>query len=386
MDKFTKTTSTSWFGRMGDSIKGIFLGILMFFGAIVLLWWNEGRAVKTAKGLEEGAENVVSLATPVLENKNDQKLIHFHGEMFTDDSIGDQEFNITLNTIKFMRQVEMYQWKENTKTTTKKKVGGGEEKTTEYTYTKEWSSNLINSSKFEVKNGHENPADFPYSSFTDYAPTVALGDFIMTSEILSKVEDFVPLKLNEEQLQQVKGDLIKDANNDQPIDKIFIGKGSKSNPVIGDVKIAFYYVPSQEYSIIAQQSGGQLKPYNTETETSLLLVSPGNISAKEMFEAAQNANSALTWGLRVAGFFLMFFGITTMAKIVQTISDFIPILGNIVGLGIGVFAGVVSLLISSVIIGIAWLYYRPILGASLIIIGVAIVLFFYKKSLDKKSI
>ncbi|MCB9197148.1 MAG: TMEM43 family protein [Flavobacteriales bacterium] len=386
MDRYTKTTSTSWFGRIGNSIGGMFFGLLMFFGSIVLLWWNEGRAVRTAKGLDEGSENVVVLSNPELNSSNNGKLIHFHGEMTTNDVIIDDEFNLEVNALKFKREVEMFQWKENTKTTKKKKLGGGEEETTEYTYTKEWSSELISSSGFEIKSGHLNPSDFPYDSYIDYPSSVLLGEFYMTDAILGRLDEFEPIKLNNDNLINTKGFITKDNDNGSPVDKIFIGDGSKSNPNIGDVRIAFYQVPAQEYSIIAKQESEGLVPYITETETSILLVSPGNLSAKQMFEDAQSANTATTWIFRVVGFFVMFFGLMAMTRIVSVIADFIPILGTIVSLGLGVFAGVVSFLISTVTIGLAWIYYRPILGAILILTGLGIALFFYKKSLNKKSI
>ena len=51
----TETTTESWGIRLGGSIKGIAIGGALFIAGIPLLFWNEGRAVKTAKALEEGA-------------------------------------------------------------------------------------------------------------------------------------------------------------------------------------------------------------------------------------------------------------------------------------------------------------------------------------------
>jgi hypothetical protein len=48
-DSFTEVTSESWFSRIGGAIKGVFSGIVLCFAAVVLLFWNEGRAVTSVK-------------------------------------------------------------------------------------------------------------------------------------------------------------------------------------------------------------------------------------------------------------------------------------------------------------------------------------------------
>ena len=51
----TSVTSTSWLGRIGQAFMGVLIGFLLIPLSIVLLFWNEGRAIKTARGLDEGA-------------------------------------------------------------------------------------------------------------------------------------------------------------------------------------------------------------------------------------------------------------------------------------------------------------------------------------------
>ena len=63
MDTHTEVTTTGWLSRIGNSIKTVLFGLLMFFGAFPLLWWNEGRAVKVAQSLDEGAGAVVAVGT-----------------------------------------------------------------------------------------------------------------------------------------------------------------------------------------------------------------------------------------------------------------------------------------------------------------------------------
>ena len=46
---------------MKNSLGGIGTGFLLFIGATVLLWWNEGRAVKTAKAINETEDVCVEM-------------------------------------------------------------------------------------------------------------------------------------------------------------------------------------------------------------------------------------------------------------------------------------------------------------------------------------
>ena len=50
---YQEVTRTSYGSRVKSSFGGIFTGFLMFCIGTGLLWWNEGRAVKTTKMLNE---------------------------------------------------------------------------------------------------------------------------------------------------------------------------------------------------------------------------------------------------------------------------------------------------------------------------------------------
>ena len=46
MCPFTENSSQGFGSRLGSSLTGLLIGPLLVIGAIVLLWWNEGRAVQ----------------------------------------------------------------------------------------------------------------------------------------------------------------------------------------------------------------------------------------------------------------------------------------------------------------------------------------------------
>src|SRR3989344_2280935 len=109
----TVTTSTSWFSRLGSSVKNIFFGLLLVIGSIVLLFWNEGRAVKTDQSLKEGASSVVSVSSEKKDPANEGKLIHFSGLAKTPSVLTDVDFGVGGSALKLRRIVEVYQWEEN---------------------------------------------------------------------------------------------------------------------------------------------------------------------------------------------------------------------------------------------------------------------------------
>ena len=114
---YQETKTTGYRTRLSNSIRGIGTGFLMLLGGTVLLWWNEGRAVKTTQMLEE-AQGVavhvddVSNADPSLNGK----LIHAIAFTQTKDSLCDATFGIGSVAIKLDRSVQYYQWVEHSKT------------------------------------------------------------------------------------------------------------------------------------------------------------------------------------------------------------------------------------------------------------------------------
>ncbi len=77
---YVETTSRSWRQRLGGSLRGILVGLLLAGIGICLLFWGEGRAVRRAKALKEGASTVISAPATAPLAANEGKLVHFSGE------------------------------------------------------------------------------------------------------------------------------------------------------------------------------------------------------------------------------------------------------------------------------------------------------------------
>jgi Transmembrane protein 43 len=175
-DQFSEISSESWFGRIGSSIVGILFGFIFILVSLALLSWNEGRSVKTAKSLQEGAASVVSVEPSPVNPSNENKLIHVSGQVITSDELlKDPAFAITAHVIRLSRNVAMYQWKEEEKSETKNKLGGGTETVKTFSYEETWSDKRIDSSKFKHPQDHTNPAAMIAQNYTAIAQQVSLG-------------------------------------------------------------------------------------------------------------------------------------------------------------------------------------------------------------------
>ena len=74
---YQERTNTTYGQRLGKSGKGIGLGILLLVAGTVLLWINEGRAVKTTRMLNEAEKTAIHVEdVSVVNPELDGKLIH----------------------------------------------------------------------------------------------------------------------------------------------------------------------------------------------------------------------------------------------------------------------------------------------------------------------
>lgn len=367
-DSFTEVTNESWFGRIGGAIKGVLVGLVLIVIALGLLFWNEGRSVKRYKTLKEGSGAVVSVKSDKVDSANEGKLIHMTGKADTDATLSDSVFGVSANALKLERVVEMYQWKETSKSESKKKVGGGKKTVTTYTYSKAWSKRAISSGSFKKPDGHQNPGSMPYESLEQVADNVTFGAFKLPLSLVSKINNFESLPVGPDMpLPEPLKDTVK------PNDGGFYIGESPASPQVGDVRVKFKVVKPGEVSIVSKQVGNTFEPYQTKAGGAIALLEIGVFSADTMFKSAQKSNRVLTWILRLVGFVLMFIGFNMIFKPLSVIADVVPFIGSIVGVGTGIIAFLISLALSLLTIAIAWIYYRPVLGVSLLVIVVVLI-------------
>lgn len=361
-DHHTQITEQSWFSRIGESAKGIVFGLIFFFAAVYLLFWNEGRAVKRYKTLKEGSGIVVSVSADQVDRENEGKLVHISGRAVTDEILSDEPFGISVNALKLQRIAEIYQWKEDIHTETRKNLGGGTETVKTYSYSKVWNEWLIRSGNFNRPEAHRNPETMPYSSRTVTAGKITLGAFTLPRSLTDDIADFSPLSLDSKGRIPVGID-----HRIKRIENGFYFGNDPLSPQIGDTRIFFKIVNPTDITIVAKQIKDTFEPYRTRSGGTVELLRTGSYSAEEMFQKAQETNVIITWLLRGAGFILMLIGLKMLFGLLSVIADIIPLMGDMVAAGTGIIAFFISAVLSLTTIAAAWIVYRPILGIILLI-------------------
>lgn len=368
-DIFTETTRRGWFSRIASSVVGVLIGFLLVIGMIVLLFWNEGRAVQTARSLAEGAGAVVSVAADTVDPANEGKLVHVAGQIETDETLTDPDFGISSRGVVLVRRAEMYQWTEDQKSETRKTLGGGEETVTTYSYRKDWLDEPKDSSTFRQPSGHENP-DMRWRDKSFALLTARLGARELDVQTLSRVGGNEARPVTAAEAQVVRDTFgWGDASVSQG--RIYVG-GNPNEPKIGDQRISYELAPLGPISVIARQQGNGFSHYQTSAGDALFMVERGTVPAAQMFADAVSANTAVTWILRAVGILLLAIGFALTMGPVGVIADVIPFLGTLVRMGTGLVAVVLAVLVGSVVIAFAWVWYRPLLALAILGGGVLV--------------
>ena len=378
-DSFTESSSQSIFGRLGDAIKGVLVGLILIPVSIILLFWNEGRAVKTETSLKQGASAVVSITPDSVKPANEGQLVHLSGEATTGDLVGDARFGVSQNAIRLTRTVEMFQWQEEKKSETQKKLGGGTETQTTYSYTKKWSAKPIRSSEFKHPEDHQNPDSMIGEPLATVAIHVTLGQFNLPPAIIALMHGDQPVALTDADVAKLPADL--KAKTKCAGDAFYLG-ADPAAPAIGDQRVTFTVLKPATFSILARQTGQTLDAFPTKAGREIERVESGNVSAAAMFQHAKSENSVLTWVIRVGGTLLMALGLGLILSPLATVADVLPLLGDLVGLGVSVAALLLAIMISAVVIAVAWFAVRPLLSLALVA-AVLGVWFAVKRSANK---
>ena len=367
---FTETTTSSWFARLKSALIRILIGIVLVIATVVLLFWNEGRAIKTYRALVEGAGLVVSVDAGRVDAANDGKLVHISGPVTPVGTPGDDTYGIRADkAVGLVRDVEMYQWVEHSESKTEKKLGGSEETVTTYNYSKEWRDTDVDSSQFRQPDGHTNPQRAVDSAqFT--VETATVGAFTLSGNRVAALGSEKPIVPGPDALAAFRnamgGQNVQVQNN-----LLYVGNDPRG-PQVGDLKIGYRRIDLAAASFIGAQRGDSLRPYKTSNGRELFLSAAGDSTAEEMFESAKTENTVITWIVRAGGLLGMFIGFAFILSILGVAADLIPFVGSIVGFGTSLIAFAATAILGPVVIAIGWIAYRPLLAIGIVAAGVLV--------------
>jgi hypothetical protein len=74
-----------------------------------------------------------------------------------------------------------------------------------------------------------------------------------------------------------------------------------------------------------------------------------------------------------------------MFAILPALFMVLPFLGNIVGAGVGIVCAIIGVAWSLIIIAIAWLFYRPIIGVALLAVAAGGIYYLRQRSKAAKA-
>lgn len=361
-DQFSETTKTSWLGRIGGSLIGFVIGIILIALSVTALAWNEHRAVQAFKSLARGLGAVVTVSASNIDEKNDQRLVYLTGPLTAAKSAFDPAMNFAVkNAIRLQREVAMYQWVEQVSEKTTNQVGGSQVTEKFYEYVQAWVSTPQNSSQFKISASHQNPP-MPLRSATFDATSITLGAFALDPAFINKLDTFENVL-----------DADKPLSGYQRFSDAFYKSKDPSQPEIGDLRITYQAVLAKDYSVVAKQSNGALAPYKDQSGYVIALLEAGQISAANLFAQQGETETILTWMGRILGLLFIFLGLKLLFGPIEILVAVLPFLHSIVRFGAGIIAFLLAIPITLITIAIAWLYVRPVIGIGLVLLSVLTV-------------
>lgn len=387
---YQETTRTSYGSKVKNSFQGILWGIILIIAGTVILWWNEGRAVKASNALKDFQKNYVELSDiSKVDPEFEGKAIHASGVATTADTLRDAAFGIAVNAMKLARSVEYYQWTQQSESESKDKLGGSTETTTTYTYEPAWCSSPVNSNDF--KDPDYKGKNFVHRVIDEQeqlASNVSFGAYRLTPSIVGRISGEEPAypALTEVQMKQLLAN-VADTTVTVTVsgDQVYIGS-DPATPHIGDVRITFTQVTSPKtISLLQKVVNGSFESYVAKNGKQFSKVEMGTVSAANMIENQKSANKMILWLLRIVGIILVLAGFRSLVSFISTVFAVVPFVQRIIGTGTGLVATIVGLVWSFVVIALAWVAHRPVLGIALLVAAAVLIYWLVSRSRKKKT-
>lgn len=369
---YQEVTKTSYGKRLGSSLRGIITGLVLFVAATALLWWNEGNAKKNSTALDDFKKECVDVSdVSTVDPALDGKAIHATANAVSDEILTDPQYGIQVNAIRLVREAEYYQWVENSSSESKDKIGGSEETTTTYTYTKEWVSSPVDSREFhdpDYQDANSVRTNIADATFT--ADQVHFGGYVLPKDLVKMIPADTQVNLPESLADGV----------DTFIHDNVLYYGDPQAPAVGDVRVTFMQADGGDASILAKAKGNSFEPYTHKNGKSIYVLSMGNRSLDNMYEAKKASNKMVLWLLRLLGVLLIIAALRAMFSIVVTILKVLPPLAKVGQLGVNLVTGVVGFIWALLVILVAWVVWRPAIAIVLAVVICLLVAFLIYKS------
>ena len=165
---------------------------------------------------------------------------------------------------------------------------------------------LVDSSKFEIKDRYENPKSISYANKSFYANDAKLGAFKLNDKILEKLET-KELDLSNITFKKlpkgfsVSGNYITNSKNIE-------------SPSVGDIRISYTYNAQKEITIFGKQDDETITEYETEDDNQILDVLSGIKTGEEVVDTYKKGNYFRNNFFIIASLVLSVIGIIFLMK------------------------------------------------------------------------
>jgi hypothetical protein len=210
------------------------LALLFFFGVVV--WYG---VTQLGWRLKEHAQAPVATVpqTPV-DPASEGKRVTVSGILATPTAVHDPELGLSVDAIVLLRNVEMYQWREQ--------CAGSD-----CTYDTAWSATPIDSSKFRAPAGHENPR-FPFTAARFATGPVRIAGYIVDPDLIA--EQVQPEKYSTH-VANLPPNL---AVNFHDSDGDIVTADDMNHPKVGALRVSYKIIPTRTASLTGVQHGQRL--------------------------------------------------------------------------------------------------------------------------------
>lgn len=177
---YVKVEHDNFFGRMGKSLVGSCVGLLLFLVSFAVLAWNENNIRTSALALGEAQDALEA-----------GRAGYITGPVDGCNALADGTFGIRADLpglLALKRDSEQYQVVEHSRSRKQKTVGGGETRVTEYSYSREWRDRVVDSSSFEDNSyRNANPNEFAAAAETRWCSDVSLAGVSLPRQAIEEL-------------------------------------------------------------------------------------------------------------------------------------------------------------------------------------------------------
>ena len=360
-DSSTITTTTGYGSRITNSLKGIPFGIILFLASFVILYTNEGRV-----DLSSIAVKSVVIDPTVPHPEQNGTLVSASGPVQTKSLTGDKLYLKPGAYLLVDRTVEMYAWVEHEQTETHQALGGSQTTTTTYTYTQEWTTDP--GTDFHEPQGHGNPP-IPLPSVSVRAPDAMVGIYSVDMNSVD-LPTSSPLLIDSSMVSLPHNTTLQNGF-------LFQGKGSITQPDIGDIRISYAAVPNNLSGTVMGILSGQSIQQFLDTHGNRLYRIFAVPTKDAAVQTLHQEYKLSLWIFRGIGFVMMWLGLGLILAPVSILLDVVPLFGEITGAITMLLTFVAAVILSIVTILVSEIVHTPLtLAVTVLVVIIAGILFF----------